>query len=250
MATRPTADFIDDLSVWYLRRSRDRFKGDDIEDKKLALGTLRFVLRELAKVMAPAMPFYAEYLWGRIREESDEISVHLSKWPESGEADNELLFEMQTVRSLVTLGLEARTQANIKIRQPLQRLTVKSELRAETDSVLDLIRDEVNVKEVIFDQEQTDLVLLDTRITPELKMEGDARELMRAIQDMRKEVNLKPQDNIKLELQTSTAGEEVISGFGEMIRKTVGASEVVFSVNNGKEIKAGDNSFIISIHKL
>lgn len=248
-ATRPTADFIDDLSVWYLRRSRDRFKGDDVEDKKLALGTLRFVLHELAKVMAPAMPFYAEYLWGRIREESDEISVHLSKWPESGEVDSELLFEMQTVRSLVTLGLEARTQANIKIRQPLQRLTIKSELRAETDSVLDLIRDEVNVKEVIFDQEQTDLVLLDTRITPELKMEGDARELIRAIQDMRKEASLKPQDNIKLELQTSPTGKEVISVFGEVIKKTVGASEVVFSANDGKEIKAGENSFVVSIYK-
>ncbi len=249
-ATRPTADFIDDLSVWYLRRSRDRFKGDDVEDKKLALGTLRFVLRELAKVMAPAMPFYAEYLWRRVREDSDEISVHLSKWPEGREVDGSLLFEMQTVRSLVTLALEARTQANIKIRQPLQRLTVKSELRAETEPILNLIRDEVNVKEIVFNQEQSDLVLLDTKITPELKMEGDARELIRAIQDMRKEANLKPQDNIKLELQTSQAGEEVISEFGEVIKRTVGAGEITFSSNVGKEIKAGDNSFTISIHKL
>ncbi|MCA9366594.1 class I tRNA ligase family protein, partial [Candidatus Kaiserbacteria bacterium] len=117
-ATRPIVDIIDDLSVWYLRRSRDRFKGDDAVDRKLALGTLRHVLVVLAKLMAPSMPFYAEYLWGRMREESDPLSVHLTAWPEAGKVDSVVIGEMSIVREFVTLALDARTKANIKVRQP------------------------------------------------------------------------------------------------------------------------------------
>ena len=252
-ATRPITDFIDDLSVWYLRRSRERLKGENEADKKLTLSTLRYVLKTLAQVMAPAMPFYADYLWQKVRAEDEVISVHLSKWPIiKSEVDLELLSEMQTVRSLVTFGLEARTRVNIKVRQPLQRLSLKSEVQKEVSQFLSIISDEINVKEIVFSSEQTEMVILDTNITPELKMEGEARDLIRSIQDMRKEIGLVPQDSIGLEIKTEKAGEDLLNNLtiSNMIKKTVGANEIIFTENLGKEIKAGENSYIVSIIKM
>ena len=251
-ATRPISDFIDDLSVWYLRRSRERLKGDDESDKKLALGTLRFVLRELAKVMAPVMPFYAEYLYQAVRSEAEAESVHLAKWPEGGKVNIDLIEEMQMTRNFVTLALEARTKANIKVRQPLQALFVKQELHHEASQYHDLIKDEVNVKEIKTNPSQEAEVVLDTKITPELKMEGEARELIRAIQDMRKAADLVPQDIIQLEIKTNSAGAEILSNsvMVEMIKKTVGASKIVLQENNGKEIIVGENYFFVSLNRM
>ncbi len=126
-ASRPITDFVDDLSVWYLRRSRDRLKGEDVADKNLSLGTLRYVLKQLSLVMAPAMPFYAEHLFQAIKEEDDQESVHLMKWPEGGEVDEEVLTQMKTTREIVTLALEVRAKSGVKTRQPLSTLTVRSE---------------------------------------------------------------------------------------------------------------------------
>lgn len=248
-ATRPTTDFIDDLSVWYLRRSRERLKGDNEVDKKLALGTLRYVLKTLAQIMAPVMPFYADYLWQKVREENDAVSVHLSEWPVGGEVNPVVLGEMSLVREFVTTALEARTKANIKVRQPLTSLTLNIEMAEE---YTDIIAEEINVKKVTFDINQTERVILDTILTPELKMEGDTRDLIRAIQDMRKEAGLIPQDVIKIEVETNEIGGELLSQTAmiDMIKKTVGANEIVLTKTTGKEIKAGENSFVVSIHKL
>lgn len=246
-ATRPLTDFIDDLSVWYLRRSRERLKGDDEEDKELALGTLRFALCGLAKVMAPAMPFYAEYLYRALRAEDEPESVHLTRWPEGGVVDEVLLEDMKKTREFVSMSLEARAKAGIKVRQPLKTISINERLNPE---FLAVVAEEVNVKTVKVNENQAEAVILDTDITPELKMEGDARELIRTIQDLRKEANLKPQDAIVLTLDTSKAGKETVMTLSEMIRKVVGAQEIVFTQTEGKEIKIGDNSFIISIRKI
>ncbi|MFM2374358.1 MAG: hypothetical protein RLZZ234_353, partial [Candidatus Parcubacteria bacterium] len=137
-ATKPVTDFIDDLSTWYLRRSRDRVKGEDMSDKGYALGSLRSVLRTLALVIAPTMPFYAEHLFMRVRTETDPISVHLADWPTQGVVNVELLLDMAEVRAVVTLALEERTKANIKVRQPLARLTatVGRALRHELTQII------------------------------------------------------------------------------------------------------------------
>lgn len=248
-ATRPITDFIDDLSVWYLRRSRERLKGEDEADKKLALSTLRYVLKTLAQVMAPAMPFYADYLWQKVREENDAVSVHLSRWPTSGGVDFVVIGEMSLVREFVTTALEARTKANVKVRQPLASLTLNIEMVKEYN---DILAEEINVKKVMFDISQTNRVVIDTILTPELKMEGDTRDLIRAIQDMRKEAGLIPQDVIKLEIETDQTGEELLNNIAmaDMIKKTVGASDILITKTIGKEIKAGENSFTVSIHKL
>jgi isoleucyl-tRNA synthetase len=192
VAVRPITSFIDDLSVWYLRRSRDRFKTDG-EDKTAALATLRYVLHTLSRVMAPSMPFFAEHLFQAIREEEDEESVHLAMWPEAEEATKnpDVLAAMKTARTIVTLALEAREKAGIKVRQPLNQLAVSS--LQLTEDFKTIIAEELNVKGVIeksgLDPNQIEL---DTELTDELKEEGLVRELVRAIQQYRKETGMKP----------------------------------------------------------
>ncbi|PIR86169.1 hypothetical protein COU14_00455 [Candidatus Kaiserbacteria bacterium CG10_big_fil_rev_8_21_14_0_10_44_10] len=243
-ATRPITDFIDDLSVWYLRRSRDRLKGQDTEDRKLALGTLRHVLQNLALVMAPSMPFYADYLWMRVKGEGTPESVHLANWPETREVDPVVLGEMSLVREFVTLALEARTKAGVKVRQPLQTLSLNIEMEPEYSSI---IADEINVKEVVGDTSLTERIALDTNITPELKLEGDSRDFIRAVQEMRKAKGLAPSDRISLIVKSSEEGQKVIKTFEAEIKRVVGADAITFGEATGEEAKVGSHSFVIEM---
>lgn len=226
-ATRPLASLIDDLSVWYLRRSRERLKGADEEDKKACLATLRYTLKNLALLMAPAMPFYAEYLFQRVRDEKDAESVHLMPWPKEMKFKEDVLEAMLRTREIVRLGLEARARENIKVRQPLAALKVK-ELDLQ-EEFLSLIRDEVNVRSVtpLADDTQEAPVFLDTHITPELRREGMVRELMRAIQDERKKKGLHPEDQVTLVVDDKT--KMLLAGFEHMVTQTVGATDIVVS---------------------
>src|SRR3989338_2464048 len=208
-ATRPLALFIDDLSVWYVRRSRDRFK-EEGGDKTAALATLRYVLHTLSKVLAPSMPFFAEHLFQAVREEEDEESVHLAMWPEvpgfSFDAAD-VLTKMFATRFIVSQALEAREQAKIKVRQPLQKLTVGSLQLAE--EYVALIRDEVNVREVVVSGEVRGHVVLDTEVNAELREEGLVRDTIRAIQAFRKDSGLKPGEPATYKAQVP-AGERAI----------------------------------------
>jgi isoleucyl-tRNA synthetase len=245
-ATRPITDFIDDLSVWYLRRSRDRFKSDDIVDKQHAVATLRHILQNLALVMAPSMPFYAEYLWQAVKEDEAAESVHLAVWPKDGEVDADVLSEMSTVREFVTLALEERTKANVKVRQPLSALYTNVEIKPEYSAI---IADELNVKEVTFRQHMVEQVMLDTTLTPELKAEGDVREFIRAVQDLRKQAGLMPSDRVVLTAQTSDGGQGLLTQFKTEIMKVVGADDIVFADAVGSEVKAGEYSFTVELKK-
>ena len=192
-ATRPLGDFIDDLSTWYLRRSRDRLKSEDLNDKQAALATLRWVLRKYAKVSAPFIPFSAEWVWQRVRcddlsgQAGDPESVHLANWCTVREPDMEVLEAMALTREVVSEALEARAASGIKIRQPLQTLRVKHELHAAGEQYHELIRDEVNVKELVTDMEMNESVQLDTTITDKLRIEGVMRDIIREVQGARKE---------------------------------------------------------------
>jgi isoleucyl-tRNA synthetase len=198
-ATRPLSQFIDDLSVWYLRRSRERFKGD-VDEKKNALATLRYVLHRLSLVMAPSMPFFAEYLFLAIREEEDEESVHLATWPEGkatagflqrflrrGSSDATVLDAMEVARRVVSEALELREKAGIKVRQPLATLSIPNEQSLSSD-YLSIIAQEVNVKNI----EMGTKLNLNTTITPALKEEGVLRDAFRLIQDARKAQKMRP----------------------------------------------------------
>lgn len=243
-ATRPLAEFIEDLSVWYLRRSRERLKGEDGVDKARALATLRYALRTLALVMAPAMPFYAEYLYRAVKEEGDRESVHLAAWPEGGVVDSELLVAMNATRAVVTAALEARTKSGVKVRQPLATLTINTTLSAE---LMQVVAEEVNVKSVVCVAEQAEVVALDITITPELKAEGEVRELMRAVQEARKAADLSPQDKIELALVSDDATFATIQTFSELIKKTVGATALTRTTEGDTSLSLGDTVVAFSL---
>ncbi len=200
-ATRPLFDFVDDLSTWYIRRSRDRIKGEEIKE---TLQTIRFVLIEYAKICAPFTPFMAEWLFERVREDDAIQSVHLLPWSENKKWDTDVLTTMAEVRAVVSQALEKRMDAGIKVRQPLQSITLQKEVAPEYRAI---IADEVNVKEVIIDTSVADIVL-NTEITPELKKEGQVRDIIREIQKARKEGNFTLDDVGKA---TISGSEDVLS---------------------------------------
>ncbi len=188
-ASRPINDFVDDLSTWYLRRSRTRPE---------ALPKLRQILLEFTKITAPFMPFISEDIYLRLKDDKNEESVHLQNWPKLQKFDQKILDNMEETRKIASLALEARSKANIKVRQPLSELKIKnSNLNEE---FLMLIRDELNVKKVTIDKNLREEAELDTTITPELEEEGLVREEIRFIQDMRKENGLKPSDIFKFKI--------------------------------------------------
>lgn len=195
---RETREFIDDLSTWYLRRSRERIKSGDRGSKQ----TLYLVLKELSKLLAPFAPFYAEDLYQKLRGDSDEKSVHMESWPQERSASarqaQRLLDDMVETRRITSLGLEARSKANIKVRQPLSELQIKNKELGE--EFLELIQEELNVKKVTVDKDIEEGVKLDTVITPKLEEEGRVREEIRKIQDWRREQGLKPGDKAQYEV--------------------------------------------------
>ncbi len=238
VATRPIAGFIDDLSVWYLRRSRDRFKTDD-EDKKAALSTLRYVLHALSRVMAPTMPFYAEYLFQAVREEEDEESVHLASWPTAGaetRLEMALVNAMAEARRFVTVALEARDKAGIKVRQPLAKLFIP-ESSSLPEEFFPVIAEEVNVKVL---EKKGDEVVLDTNITDELRAEGMLRDIVRLIQGLRKREQLVTADQPVLLVRTTKEGESFIQSVSDKIKKITNLSNIEIVVG---EQEAGPGSY-------
>lgn len=239
-ATRPILDFIDDLSTWYLRRSRDRFKGDDESDARGAKQTLYVTLRTLSQIMAPFTPFYADHLYRSLRTESDPESVHLTSWPEfKGDKDvrDTHIANMSALREIVSLGLQERSSAGIRVRQPLAALYYGGEKLGEE---LELIgAEELNVKKLIHEDGDAG-VRLDTEITDELRREGIARELVRLIQSKRKDAGLNPQDEITLTLKTDEEGRGIIQDFEETIRGTVSAKEIIT-----EDVEASDEALIV-----
>jgi isoleucyl-tRNA synthetase len=197
-ACRPIRAFVSDFSTWHVRRSRDRFKSDHQNNKKDALATTRYVLRELSKLIAPIMPFMAEEIYQKVKDSADPLSVHLTSWPQGGEIDKSVLGSMELVRRLSSLALEARSKANIKVRQPLSGLKIRS--KGLDREFLDLIRDELNVKDVIVDNSLASEIELDLNLTPMLIEEGKVRDAIRIIQDKRKELGMKPSEKMKYDL--------------------------------------------------
>jgi isoleucyl-tRNA synthetase len=247
-ATRPIDGFVDDLSTWYLRRSRDRFKGDDVADRENALATLRYVIKTLAKLMAPFMSFIAEELYQKVKDATDPESVHLDSWPEIVAVDEKVLADMAETRKIVSLGLELRAASGIKVRQPLSELKLKTKSLGE--EYLPLIADELNVKKVSVENNQDEEVALDTNITPELKAEGTLRELVRNLQDMRKKKGLNPQDKVLLKVSTDSTGTEFLKKFEAELKKSAGLSALNFEEDvAGPEIALEDLKFKVLLIK-
>ncbi|MBI4994000.1 class I tRNA ligase family protein [Candidatus Wolfebacteria bacterium] len=246
-AARPIGDFVEDLSTWYIRRSRERFKTEG-NDKKVAIETTKFVLEEFSKVIAPFAPFMAEKIYQNL---GNKNSVHLENFPKIDKKaiDKKLIEAMVEIRKICSLGLEARQKAGIKVRQPLSELIIKNFELRNNKELLELIKDEINVKEIIFDKNIADEVELDIKITPELKEEGQLRELTRAIQDLRKKSGFLPEQKIILEIQTNAAGEKLINKFEPELKKNVGVKEIKIKSVNGEFLKIDEFEFRIEIKK-
>ncbi len=181
-ASRAIEEFVvGDLSTWYIRRSRDRVgPTSDKEDENIFLSTFYGVLATLSKLMAPFTPFIAEEIYQNL---TGEESVHLSDYPLGDKSllDEELLKQMKEAREIVEKAHSLRKEANIKVRQPLAKLAYSGEKLS--DEIEKIIAQEVNVKNVTHGKD----IQLATDITPELKEEGDARDFIRSIQQLRKD---------------------------------------------------------------
>ena len=259
-ATRPITEFIDDLSTWYIRRSRDRFKFDDAEDKQAALEITGYVLLELSKIMAPFMPFMAEQLWQKVSGhdfKDKNRSVHLEEWPGKLRIKNEelkIVEEMEMVRKIVELGLAKRDEVGIKVRQPLNQLRIKNyELKNEYEN---LVKEELNVKDIICKKGKGEVrVELDTKLTPKLKQEGLKRELVRFINNMRKDANLTIKDRVNIYWQSQSKEiKDVFNNFQKDILKDTLADDILEGIDSGieekKEVKANGTDVILGIKRL
>jgi len=199
-AARSLEDFVaNDISRWYVRRSRERMKGGE------GVAVLRDVLLETARLSAPFVPFAAEIAYRALGGE--EKSVHLEEWPEKRTYSKKIIVEMEEVRRIASVALEMRAKSGIKVRQPLAKLSVRK-TRISGSALFDILRDELNVKDIIVDPKISDEIALDTVITPELKKEGVSRELVRSIQELRKRAGLHPRDFIDASIEGKELGGE------------------------------------------
>ena len=245
-------EFIDDMSNWFVRRSRRRFwKSEDDQDKLEAYSTLYYVLIYLAKILAPFTPFLAEELYqkmtgaGVVNSEIPE-SVHLLDWPEAGVIDEAVLTQMAKTREIITAGLAERmkkteSEAQIKVRQPLAKLIYAGEKL--DDFYEQIIMEEVNVKSV----EHSEALVLDKTLTPELLEEGKIRELIRFVQAARKKAGLNVDDRIRLMVSM-----EVPETYREMLMNEVLAEELVKEANFAYDeiVKVQGENVAISLEKI
>jgi len=245
----------EDLSNWWLRRSRRR---------KEALGLLRFLLLELSKIIAPFIPFTAEDIHHRLQgnrefpisnfQFSIKESVHLHDWPKANKKliDTVLEKQMEEVRNIVTVGLGLRKEKQIKVRQPLRavHLGLSNDFPKDLEN---LLKEELNIKNIVYDKSQKELVFLDTELDEALIHEGYARELMRQIQDMRKEAGYKMDDEVFSQWHSDDVElSEAISRWSDEIRKDVSLKvfenssqgDRVFDVQKEFELVTGKNIWV------
>ncbi len=253
--------FVDDLSTWYVRRSRRRFwKSGDDQDKAAAYWTLWTVLVRLVQLLAPFMPFITEEMYQDLVRSCDPEapdSVHLCSYPEAEAEfiDAQLEKEMKAVREVVSSGHAAREKAKIKVRQPLARMFVQVKPPLEEkifEPYLDVIKDELNVREVVFSRDGMPAgcvveegegwtVGLDTNITPELEAEGLVRELVRRIQVLRKSAGYEVADRIVLSCTGSAKVVDAVKMFADYIRQETLAKEISFTPLAGADIESEVN---------
>ncbi len=264
-ACRKISGFVNDLSTWYVRRSRDRFKSGD-EDAVSALG---HTLMTLSRLMAPFTPFVADELYREMGGEKE--SVHLDSWVEAGDIDESLLKKMKLVRQIVSLGLEARAKAKIPVRQALAKMTISDLGISKLKEFSEVISAELNVQEVVFRDEKavaseirdgieySSAVLigvgvdLDTEITPELRRLGLLRELVRNVNSLRKEAGLTPADNVILHWDSDgDLWRGTIEEHGAELKQSVHAEELRpgrIEAEFTKEIEVDDQKIWLGLNK-
>lgn len=247
-ALKPVLPFIEDASNWYVRRSRRRFwKSGETADKNDAYRTLHYVLVHLSMILAPFTPFLAEELYQKL---TGGESVHLLDWPAPGHVNELVVRNMAFTREVINDGLSQRAKSGVKVRQPLQSVSIYDVNSVLDDELKTVICEELNVKEVFtHDRPETDTVVTNFELTTELKQEGMAREVIRHVQSSRKQAGLQVDDRIRLSLQASGELNAAISAFADEI-----ANETLASFDKGidgfvNDVVVEGHSFKIVLRK-
>jgi isoleucyl-tRNA synthetase len=260
--------FVDELSTWYIRRSRDRFKASD----ENAVITLGHVLLNLSKIMAPLVPFLGEYVYQGIKGKKE--SVHMEDWPDPKWylAYKDVLDDMEEIRhimdkarQIIVAGHSLRDEAGYKVRQPLKALQIQQssfELRKSRfyKELIPIMQDELNIHSIEFVEHLPDdgkdgwvvkdPIALDTRIDAALREEGIIRELTRQINSLRKKQGLTITDRVTVQWSTTSASlASIITAHKEELQKSVLAKEIISreALEGEKVTIEGDAVFIILV---
>ncbi len=241
-ASRILFNFVEDLSTWYIKNSRNRFKSENRQIKLSAMNTLSYVLYNLSKILAPLTPFISEIIYQKLRNRGlvNFSSVHLEFWPDFDEKfiDTEVLNNMEKAKEVVKRSLELRDNAKIPVRQVLEEVTLKGTNLKK--NFLDIIAEVINVKRITVEgEEDSELIVeLNTKITPELKLEGIARNLIRNLNNYRKQLNLSTKIRIILYLKTDDIEiTEALEKHKDKIKKMIQADEIIQNLEGIQEIK-------------
>ncbi|OGY84536.1 MAG: hypothetical protein A3F54_05520 [Candidatus Kerfeldbacteria bacterium RIFCSPHIGHO2_12_FULL_48_17] len=252
-ATRALGEFITELSTWYIRRSRVRFKSDDAAVRGEAVATLKYALDMVARLLAPFTPFVADALYAELGGAKD--SVHLEAWPKTGKVDAKILKDMDKARKIIEAGLSIREKAGIKIRQPLGKASVTD----IDEAYLEIIGEELNIEVVkvrYIKGSDTDklqssehgLIDIDLQMTPELEKKGLVRELTRTANAMRKKAGLTIQDVVIVEYATDDAVlRAAIEENKEMLAKATISKEWIEGAKDGEEVKVNGKGIKIDL---
>jgi len=246
-AAREIENFVtEDFSRWYIRRIRDVMKSDS-EAKNETSFVLRHVLLEVSKLLAPFAPFISEKMYKELGGKKE--SVHLEDWAahkEGSGSRKKLTEQMSLLRKVTEMTLAARQIKNLKVRQPLQEVRLGETYRFSND-LLEMFKDEVNIKEVSFTKEKGEAsgtewfamlkmdedpgvyIAINTDITPELKEEGMLRDLIREIQSARKTAELTPKDKVDLALAASSEVLKIAEKYKEIIKKETNIKNIKIS---------------------
>lgn len=248
-AGRTLLVFFNDLSKWYLRRSRRYFQkpknNNELEQKSAFLARL---LLDCATIMAPFVPFLAEHIWQTVRSKVTEKqlaeSVHLGRWPKIKPVPRSriIIKQMEITRKIAALALKIRAESGIKVRQPLEILEVvkTNKTNSLTKEFLDILTEEINLKTIklvrVLSQKPSVRLAkddgieigLDLEISEKLKQEGVLRELVRRVQEFRQELGLRPKDKIELYLSFGRGETEFIKEAGAFLKKETNAKQLFF----------------------
>ncbi len=237
-SSREIEDFIKDLSQWYIRRSRDRFKEGDSN----AIGTLHYVLLTISKIVAPYIPFVADEIYSNIAINLEipgsKTSVHLEDYPEvkGKEIDQALVDQMKTVREICSNGLKAREMSKLSLRQPLS----KAYIGFKEEYVQEIVREELNLKEVEYSKEsvqdkgivtvgEQDLyVSLDTNMTEDLEKEGVVNDFLRKYRNFRKKNGFRMGDVIEIVISVEGVNSKVLEKFIEENKEEMAVKTIEF----------------------
>ena len=241
--------FVDDLSTWYVRLNRDRFN----DENKIVPLVLKEILEKYSKIIAPIIPFVSEEIYQNLN--GKDKSVHLQDWPkfDSKKINNKLSEEMSLTRDIVSQGLRERDKNQIGLKWPLSKITISGKNLEIRKELKEIIKSQLNVKDLKIKDSENLIVKLDFKLTPELEAEGYAREISRKVQAFRKKLGLNKKDKIKLGLIVGENFEKILSLHKEFIKERTNSKSLEFlkkkksSFKEEEDFKIKDKKGIILV---